>query len=1000
MLMRKIIAIVQIITILSWHGWNLRPLFADDSDIFGNNIAPNVMLLLDSSSSMNNGSFISYEPATTYSAVTYRGTAISGTSVYTKKTSGSSGSLSCSSSNPCYIVYKTSVDLVPNADVPPASTTAAARNVLSLSTSPAPIGYWTGKIAGSTVTLYYGNWLNYSLCSSCTQTTQSKFTIAKNVLTNLVNSVNGVRFGLMKFQTNAGLVVQEVKDMDSTNKSALLSSISALSTTSVGTLLGEQMRDAGKYYKGTFKNTSSGPIFPSPIQYSCQPNFIIVISDGLWDGSVNPMTEATNLFSNPDTNDHSNTFSGTQNVLVHTVGFGLNASNTDDAQAIADLQTTASNGGGSYYTASNTAQLEAGLQDAISQILAATFSFATPVIPSTGTSGSTRAYLASFQSNASRPFWKGFLKAYSRDTNGLIPVDDQGMPSGTPVWDAGDRLSLKTASSRNIKTYVGGALQNFTTSNVTATDLAVTTAPFPLNATDSTDARNKVVNYIRGATDYNDEDANLNTTEARPWKLGDIFHSTPVLVTPPFLPVVDSSYTTFKTNQASRTKILLAGANDGMLHAFTEADGEESWAFIPPNLLDDLKNLTAVSGTRDYYVDSSPIVADVKTGGSWKTIAVFGERRGGNSYYALDITSTTSPQYLWSFSDANLGETWSEPAIGKVRMSDGTDKWVAFVGAGFDTTFASYSGSSKTSEGFFVIDLSDGTKLWEYYNAAGSTDDRQYMNFSIPASPAAVDLNNDGYIDRVYIGDVGGQLWKFDLSAPATVSGGLVTNWIGKRLFTSASSQTNPPAAGEYYPTQAIFTPPTLTYDRYNNLWIFFGTGDRYHPNNTASNRFYGIKENTTMTNGSTLTESSLTNLTSGSGTITQGWYIALNSNEKVLAAADVFNSVVFFTTFTPSTAAACGSGGGDAKLYSVNMTTGDAAINLSAGTALTAGQAVLAAGVSVGTGIPSKPILIMSQSGNRSTPYIITGTTNQQFSTNQGTQFTNRILIGWREVF
>ena len=138
----------------------------------------------------------------------------------------------------------------------------------------------------------------------------------------------------------------------------------------------------------------------------------------------------------------------------------------------------------------------------------------------------------------------------------------------------------------------------------------------------------------------------------------------------PSLTSTDSTYNTFKTTNASRTTILLAGANDGMLHAFRESDGEELWAFIPPNLLDQLKNLKTLTGNRDYYVDASQVVADVKTGGTWKTIAIFGERRGGNKYYALDITDTSNPLYLWSFGDTNLGETWSEPAIGKVRMAE------------------------------------------------------------------------------------------------------------------------------------------------------------------------------------------------------------------------------------------------------------------------------------------------------------------------------------------
>jgi hypothetical protein len=154
------------------------------------------------------------------------------------------------------------------------------------------------------------------------------------------------------------------------------------------------------------------------------------------------------------------------------------------------------------------------------------------------------------------------------------------------------------------------------------------------------------------------------------------------------------------------------------------------------------------------------------------------------------------------------------------------------------------------------------------------------------------------------------------------------------------------------------------------------------------------------MTNGSTLTGSSLTNVTSGSGTVTQGWYVALNANEKVLAAADVFNSVVLFTTFTPSSAALCGSGGGDAKLYAVNLGTGDAAINLSTGAVLTAGQSALTMAKAIGTGIPSKPIIIINQSGNSGTPYIITGTTNQQISNTQIPTVKNRRLVGWREVF
>ncbi|MGH7768880.1 MAG: pilus assembly protein, partial [Candidatus Binatia bacterium] len=814
MIMKKVFAWVLIVALVC--GNYLPAALADDSDIFGNNVTPNVLFVLDTSGSMNDqiGTPIAYNPN---QSPAYPG---SYTPAVVYKRQGSS-----------YTVYALTIALVLNAQ---------ARTSLST------VGFWSGRIAGSNLQLFVGSYLNYTFCSTC-DGVEPKIDIAKRVISNLVTSVNGVRFGLMRFvnsgsQTSppgSGGIVAEI----GTNPTTIVNSLNAI-VASGWTPLGEQTTDANRYYKG--QTLINGTSYPNPIQYSCQPNFAIVVSDGMYNGLIDPRPVATTLY----TTDHYGTASdGLQNVIVHTVGFSIDPA--EKAQATAVLQTMAKNGGGTFYAADNSVQLEQALEDAISQILAANFSFATPTIPSTGTNGATRAYLASFQSNASRPFWKGYLKSYSL-VNGTIPVDPvTKLPSGTPLWDAGQSLSVKTASTRTVRTYFSGALQDFNVGNTGITNAM-------LGAANSTE-RDQTINYIRGAVDYNDEDQDGNTSEERPWKLGDIFHSTPVYIPPPFFFSTDSSYNTFKSANSGRMTILLAGANDGMLHAFRESDGDELWSFIPPNLLDQLKNLKNLSGNRDYYVDASPIVDDVKTGGVWKTITLFGERRGGNRYYALDITSTGNPpQHLWNFSDANLGESWSEPAIGKVRMAGGTDKWVAFFGGGFDSTHSNYNLLNTTSEAFFAVDLETGAKLWEYYNAVGSLDDRQYMNFSIPSAPTAVDLDNDGYIDRVYVGDVGGQLWKFDVAPAggATLSGSLINNWTGKRLFAAAPSQLNPPAPGEYYPTQAIYFPPSLAYDSQNPaiLWVFFGTGDRFHPNNAGTNRFYGIKENTTMTNGSYLT--------------------------------------------------------------------------------------------------------------------------------------------------
>jgi type IV pilus assembly protein PilY1 len=544
-------------------------------------------------------------------------------------------------------------------------------------------------------------------------------------------------------------------------------------------------------------------------------------------------------------------------------------------------------------------------------------------------------------------------------------VDSNGVPLSTAlIWDAGQALTNISAASRTIYTDLNGSLTTFAKNNSAITQTL-------LGASSSAE-RDKIIDFVRGV-DVNDEDRDGNMTEDRAWKLGDIFHSTPVLVTPPVLALNDSSYQSFKTAKASRTTVLIAGANDGMLHAFRESDGSELWGFIPSESLDLLKGLTLTGGDHQFFVDSSPIAADIKVSGAWKTVVVFGMRRGGPLYYALDITDTTSPAFLWSFTDSKIGESWSEPAIGKVKIS-GVDKYVAFFGGGYDT-----AQNNARGKAFFVVDLATGTKLWEYYND-GTSDDRQYMNFSIPANPTAVDLNNDGYVDYVYIGDVGGQLWKFEVSDGAT------SNWKGKRLFAAAPSQANPPAAGEYYPAQAIYGAPSLALDKNRNLWVFIGTGDRNHPNAPASNRFYGVKDTTTMANGSTLTESNLADVTTSNGvTSTQGWFFQLGTNEKVLAASNVFNMSVFFSGFTPTSVVTCTSGGGTAKLYAVQVDSGYAAIDFSTGAALTSSNASNARSTTIGSGIASMPVIVLTPPtpGGTASSSAITATSNQQLPNN-----------------
>jgi type IV pilus assembly protein PilY1 len=302
----------------------------------------------------------------------------------------------------------------------------------------------------------------------------------------------------------------------------------------------------------------------------------------------------------------------------------------------------------------------------------------------------------------------------------------------------------------------------------------------------------------------------------------------------------------------------------------------------------------------------------------------------------------------------------------------GVDSHVAFVGGG-----RSASDDNAYGKALFALDLASGTKLWEYANSAGASDDRQYMNFSLAAGPTAIDADNDGYVDHVYVGDVGGQLWKFDVSATDP------SGWKGKRFFTADPAQANPPPAGDFVPTHAIYAAPAVALDRQRAIWLFFGTGDRNRPTAMSAGRFYGLKDDTDMTNGAALTGASagIKDVTSGNATASQGWYVVLaGRGEKSLAAANVFNGTVFFSTFTPDRAGACGVG--STKLYALQASKGYAAVDFATGTAVAALTAASPRFKEVGHGIGSMPVVVLTPPiapGAPATASVLTATSTQE---------------------
>jgi type IV pilus assembly protein PilY1 len=367
-----------------------------------------------------------------------------------------------------------------------------------------------------------------------------------------------------------------------------------------------------------------------------------------------------------------------------------------------------------------------------------------------------------------------------------------------------------------------------------------------------------------------------------------------------------------------------------MLHAFDDDTGAELWAFIPPSLLPNLKKLNG--DTIEFFVDGAAKVYI----GTDKTILIFGLRRGGDRYVALDITERLSPKFLWEISPSTegfqeLGQTWSTPHLGKILLASG-EKWVALIGGGYDPNQDKTNPAGDiVGRGIYVVDILTGGLIWSYSNASNAE-----MRYCIPSDVARVDTNGNGKIDRLYVGDLGGRMWRFDIGDPNPSS------WTAKILFDSNAGTSD---------KRKIFYPPDVTLEKDNGNYeiVLFGTGDREHPKEiTVLNRLYAVKDRNPTT---PLTETDLVDVTLDllqdpntplaqktsilqSLTEKDGWLIKLDQNpgEKSLSIPVVFYGIVYYTTFSPTEgdgADICFLGEGTSKFYALKYKSGNAAFNL-----------------------------------------------------------------------
>ena len=715
---------------------------------------------------------------------------------------------------------------------------------------------------------------------------------------------------------------------------------------------------------------------------------------------------------------------GSQNIVTYSIGvFDPTATNAPIMAAKALLKSMANQGGGKYFEAGDSATLSAALKKILIEVQAVNSVFAAVALPvSVNVRGTylNQIYMGVFRPDADAlPRWAGNLKEYKLAYDPALKQSYMADVNGTPV-----NSSTTGFINANTQSYwtqdstfwsyrpggVGGAsdlpdgdivekgaaaqwLRNafattqtgrkvYTCTGSCAANVLLSGSPFDISNTAITQAATgttaatdpaNLINWVRGQ-DLFDENVNTLLTDVRASIHGDVLHSRPAVVN-------------YNRYGDSDDVFVYYGGNDGAFRSIqggqiqaagSRQGGTEQWAFIPSEFFPTLKRLRdndpniAAPNRKPYFADGPIGVYRLDSNNDGKLNAADGDkvhlfmamRRGGRLLYALDASDPAAPRFLWKRDNTSagfgeLGQTWSEPKPVKVRASANP---VLIMGAGYDATAedAMPQGTASMGRGVMVIDATTGNVLWQAGPSAG-------MTFGIAADMAVLDRDKDGYMDRVYAADMGGNIWRLDIDDPST------SNWTVTKLATLGGSGLN--ARKFLYAPDVVYgsASGTQPYDA-----VLVGSGDREHPfDATIVNRFYMIKDTNLGKSVAAgfipILETDLYDTTANLiqvGTAAQiaaakaalsaakGWYLTLKAGEKVVGTALTMGGTTFFGTNQPS-AAVSGSctNLGKALIYAISFLDASATQDTDGLTGLTTPDRTTDV---VGGGLPPSPVAII----------------------------------------
>jgi type IV pilus assembly protein PilY1 len=679
-------------------------------------------------------------------------------------------------------------------------------------------------------------------------------------------------------------------------------------------------------------------------------------------------------------------------VKIHTVGFG---DVTSDDEAVSLLKIAARDGvsaqkktgyhtlpaGGKYHEASTAAALKTSLEGVILEVLQSSTLTSASVSANSFDRTQTldSVYYGMFEpSTAAR--WQGNLKKYKivngvqKDALGNVAVNSAGefdedsksfwstAVDGNDVTKGGVAGMLRTTDTADRKFFTDisiaappiSALTEFSTaaevtSQYADNDALIDSFGIPLSEVGD------VPDHIRWAmgVDVDDEDT---TTLVRSDVFGDPLHSKPIVI-----------------NYGTGNPRIVIGTNSGVLHMFEDVSDTsitESWAYLPEEFFKNIKPLRENSiavNNKIYGLDGqiTLYINDVNNNGKVDTSTdtawiFFGLRRGGSSYYAIDITYPDSPKLMWHIENPpgntndfkELGLTFSQPKVVKSSLNKtDPDKLVVIFGGGYDIK-KDLSGANTHDDNngaaVYMVNARTGARIFR--KATGSKN-------GIASSIASLDSDSDGLVDRLYVGDTGGDVWRLDMPDATLANTSLIklaslggrTNLDDRRFF-------NQPSIVRTYILETFDTgtagSPNIVKQEVPYDAILLGSGDKATPiDDDTKDMFFMIKDKhiNTQKFGSSLATAIPTAITlstlydytddpfNGYPTLTptqeskllaaslqSGWHFDLKEpGEKSSAKAIVINNVVNFTSYTPSAGLSCSVTPGDAWLYTVDLALG-----------------------------------------------------------------------------